>query len=177
MQITIQKSTCKWHKFSRGCCGSISIFLNMFPYYMHLYVYIWVLTYITEQRCFSIWKGKRHKIYYNWPNYIVYAINSHGELKIVGFPKSKSEWFYRLRSIFPPHTVFFFLVSKTMASGIHSQHVMIGRCSVGFYHRLKFVLHFCFVCHVHAQDIIKWEVIKDWKISRSDIVHFITSVS
>lgn len=38
----------------------------------------------------------------------------------------------------------FFLVSKTMASGIHSQHVMIGRCSVCLYHRLKFVLHFLF---------------------------------
>lgn len=73
---------------------------------------------------------------------------------------------------FFPHIPFFFLVSKTMASGIHSQHVMIGRCSVCFYHRLKFVLHFCFVCHVHAQDIIKWEVIKDWKISRSDMCTF-----
>lgn len=45
---------------------------------------------------------------------------------------------------FFPHIPFFFLVSKTMASGIHSQHVMIGRCSVCFYHRLKFVLHFLF---------------------------------
>lgn len=45
---------------------------------------------------------------------------------------------------FFPHIPFFFLVSKTMASVIHSQHVMIGRCSVCFYHRLKFVLHFLF---------------------------------
>lgn len=45
MQITIQFSTCKWHKFLRRCYGSNStfkLFMNIFTYYfLGIYIYIY----------------------------------------------------------------------------------------------------------------------------------------